>query len=121
MSKFNSISKNKFGLSLRDKPLLLSEPKDAFDISLSHGDELLKEDKKIKLKVNQDGLCLGIIQWLWVHLYKDIEYENKPGENNSHWMTPVYRFDEPVKVKAGDVLQIRAVLGNDNVWFYKLS
>ena len=120
LSKFNLISKTKLGLSLRDKPLLLSNTKDAFNINLCDGSQVLKEDKTIKIKASRDSLCLGIIQWLWVRLYKDIEYENKPSENDSHWATPIYLFDEPVAVKAGDVLDIRAVMGHDNVWFYRL-
>ena len=109
------------GLSLRDKPLLLSPPKDAFNINICDGNEVLKEEKIITLQANRDGLCLGIIQWLWVHLYKDIEYENKPGENDSHWHTPVYLFDQPITLKAGDVLNVNAVLEQDKVWFYLSS
>ena len=71
--------------------------------------------------MNQNGLCVGLIQWIWIHLYKEIEYENKPGENDSHWATPIYLFDEPIAVKAGDVLDIRAIPGDDYVWFYRLS
>ena len=52
---------------------------------------------------------------------EDIEYENSPGENSSHWPTPLYIFDEPVVVKIGDVLEIRAFLGEDRVWFYHLT
>ena len=121
LSKFNSITKTKLGLSLRDKPLLLSPPIDAFNINICDGNEMLKEEKIITLQANRDGLCLGIIQWLWVHLYKDIEYENKPGENDSHWHTPVYLFDQPITLKAGDVLNVNAVLEQDKVWFYLSS
>lgn len=121
LSKFNLISKTKVSISLRDKPLLLSAPKDAFNINLCDRSNVLKEEKIINLQANRDGLCLGIIQWLWVHLYKDIEYENKPGENASHWPTPIYLFDQPVTVKAGDVFNIKGVLGEDNVWFYRSS
>jgi hypothetical protein len=121
LSKFNLISMNKFSLNLRDKPLLLSEPEDVFNINLCDGRKIVKEDRTITLQAIQDGLCLGIIQWLWIHLYKEIEYENKPGENTSHWTTPIYLFEEPVVVKEGDTFDIRAVLGEDDVWFYKLK
>ena len=72
----------------------------------------------MELKANKDGLCLGIIQWFKVHLYKGIEYENKPGDH-SHWRTPIYLFDEPVMLNAGDILNIRGVLGLDEIWFHK--
>jgi len=79
------------------------------------------EEKKISLEIIQDGLCLGIIQWLKVRLYEKIEYENRPGETNSHWPTPIYLFEEPVSVRVGDVLEIRAFLSEDSVWFYRVS
>jgi type II protein arginine methyltransferase len=121
LSKFNSISQNRFNLKPRDNPLLLSNPEDAFNISLYDESEVVGEEKIIKLRVNQNGLCVGLIQWIWIHLYKEIEYENKPGENDSHWATPIYLFDEPVVAKIGDVLEIKAVLGEDYVWFCQLA
>ena len=121
LSKFNSISQSKFSLKLRDDPLLLSNPEDAFSINLYDGSEVVGEEKIIKLRVNQNGLCVGLIQWIWIHLYKEIEYENKPGKNDSHWTTPIYLFDEPVVANIGDVLEIKAVLGEDYVWFCQLA
>ena len=117
LSEFNSISQTKFTPHLADKPLLLSNSEDAFKINLNDSSEVVGEEKVIKLQVNQAGLCVGLIQWIWVRLYKEIEYENKPGENNSHWRTPIYLFDEPVAVQAGDVIEVKAILTNDYVWF----
>jgi len=121
LSEFNLISQSKINLKLKDKPLLLSNPEDAFIINLHDMNRVVKEEKIIQLRANQNGFCLGLVQWLWIHLYKDIEYENRPGENDSHWSTPIYVFDQPVAVKIGDVIEIRAVLGEDNVWFYHLT
>ncbi|MFT4749090.1 MAG: tetratricopeptide (TPR) repeat protein [Pseudohongiellaceae bacterium] len=121
LSKFNSVSQNKFNLKLKDKPVLLSNPEDAFNINLYDESEVVGEEKIIKLRANQNGLCVGLIQWIWIHLYKEIEYENKPGETDSHWITPIYLFDEPVVAKIGDVLEIKAVLGEDYVWFCQLA
>ena len=121
LSKFNSITQSKFNLKPRDNPLLLSNPEDVFNINFYDASEVVREEKIIKLRVNQDGLCVGLIQLIWIHLYKEIEYENKPGENDSHWNTPIYLFDEPVVAKIGDVLEIKAVLGEDYVWFCQLA
>ena len=121
LSEFNSISRNKFNLNLKEKPILLSNPEDAFSINFYNENRIANEEKIIQLRANRNGLCLGLIQWLKVQLYKDIEYENSPGENSSHWPTPLYIFDEPVVVKIGDVLEIRAFLGEDRVWFYHLT
>jgi len=97
--------------------VLLSNYEDAFKINLYDSSEVIGEEKVIKLQAIQGGLCVGLIQWIWVHLYKEVEYENKPGENNSHWRTPVYLFDDPVAVQAGDVIEVKAILTDDYVWF----
>ena len=121
LSEFNSISQSKFNLKPKDNPILLSNSEDAFNINLYDVNSVVGEEKIIELRVNRDGLCVGLIQWIWIHLYKEIEYENKPGENDSHWTTPIYLFDQPVVAKIGDVLEIKAVLGKDYVWFCQLA
>ena len=68
---------------------------------------------------DKNGTCIGIIQWMSVKLYEDIQYENIPGDVSSHWSTPIYLFDEPIKVRVGDRVSINAFLGKDSVWFYK--
>tara|TARA_B100000161_G_scaffold162011_1_gene115477 strand:+ start:688 stop:858 length:171 start_codon:yes stop_codon:yes gene_type:complete len=54
-----------------------------------------------------------------VKLYEDIQYENIPGDVSSHWSTPIYLFDKPIKIRVGDRVSIKAFLGKDSVWFYK--
>ena len=100
--------------------MLLSSHNDAFNINLYNENSIVNEEKIIELRANQDGLCLGVIQWMKIKLYKDIEYENSPGmelSGRNHWPTPLYLFDKPITVKKGDVLKIRAFLGEDNIWF----
>jgi len=121
LSEFNSISQSKFPYFFKKKPTLLSNNEDAFSINLYDEESLVKEEKIIELKVNKDGLCLGIIQWMKIQLYKDIEYENSPSgylDSSTHWPTPIYLFDKAVSVKKGDVLKIRASLDIDNLWFF---
>ena len=122
LSEFNSISQSKFTHFLKKKPTLLSNNEDAFSINLYNDQNIVKEEKIIELKVNKEGLCLGIIQWMKIQLYKDIEYENSPSghlDSSTHWPTPIYLFDKAVSVKKGDILKIRAFLDTDNLWFFK--
>ncbi|MDC1159118.1 tetratricopeptide repeat protein [Candidatus Pelagibacter sp.] len=122
LSEFNSISQSKHAHFLKKKPTLLSNNENAFSINLYNEENLVKEEKIIELKVNKEGLCLGIIQWMKIQLYKDIEYENSPSgylDSSTGWPTPIYLFDKAVSVKKGDVLKIRAFLGMDNLWFFK--
>ena len=99
----------------------MSCPQEAFDFDLRARNKMEKEEKTIKLRAIRDGVCIGLIQWLWIHLYKDIEYENKPGEVYSHWPTPIYLFEKPVSLKKGEIVEIRALRGSDSVWFYQQS
>ena len=121
LSEFNLISQRKWAIKLQEKPTLLSNHEDAFTINLYNENNIVEEEKIIELKVNQDGLCLGVIQWMKIQLYKDIEYENNPGKylsDSTHWPTPIYLFDKPIKVKKGEVLKIKSFLGLNNVWFF---
>ena len=119
LSEFNSITQDEFSLHLKGQPNFLSDPIDAFSINLYNNEEIMKEEKVLKVKVTKSGDCIGIVQWLKVQIYQDIEYENKPGETFSHWPTPLYRFDQPVSVKAGEIIEIRAFLDEDEVCFYQ--
>ena len=120
LSDFNTIMSQKISLSLSDRPNLLSDSEDAFHINLYDSKQITKSEKILSLKVTESGLCLGVIQWLRVQLFDNIEYENTPGETASHWPTPVYLFDQPIEVTAGQILEVRAVLLEDSIWFYHL-
>ena len=119
LSKFNSITANKINVKLENKAPFLSNPKDAFDICLNDPNKVVNEKKSLELQANKNGTCVGIIQWMSVKLYEDIQYENIPGDVSSHWSTPIYLFDKPIKIRVGERVSIKAFLGKDSVWFYK--
>ncbi|MED7679542.1 tetratricopeptide repeat protein [Rhodobacteraceae bacterium IMCC15231] len=117
LSKFNSIMGNKFFPKFKNKPRLLSETEIAFKINLYGSEQIIKKQEVLNLTVQESGTCFGVVQWLGIQIFKDIEYENKPGEIISHWPTPIYMFESPKEVIAGDVIKIRASLLKDSVWF----
>ena len=120
LSEFNSISQRKWGMHLTEKPALLSNHENAFNIDLYNKKTIREQQKIIELKTKQDGLCLGVIQWMKIQLYKDIEYENNPGsylDSSTGWPTPIYLFDKPITVKKGQIVKIKAFLSEDNIWF----
>ena len=119
LSDFNSISQSKFMLKLKEKPRILSDAVDAFTINTDNINSYSNEEKVIRLQANQDGLCLGLIQWIKVKLYGDIEYENKPYKVQSHWGTPIYVFDEPIELKKRQFFDIKGLLTEDSLWFSK--
>ncbi len=120
LSEFNSITQNKFGLSLVSKPVLLSEPKNVFNIDFNSRNKPANEEQVIGIEATQSGMCIGLVQWIRVALYGDIFYENQPGDGFSHWPNPVYIFDKPIPVKQRDLLKISAFLGEDSLWFNHL-
>ena len=119
LSKFNSITANKIYVKLRNEAPFLSDPKDAFDICLSDTNKVVNEKKSFELEASKSGTCVGLIQWMSIKLYEDIKYENVPGNVSSHWSTPIYLFDKPIRIKVGDKVSIKSFLGRDSVWFYK--
>ena len=119
---FNDITPNKWLISLEDEPTLLSEPIEAFKFNFCDFENIYSGQKRIKLKANKTGSCAGVIQWLKVNLYDEIEYENNPlkmyrSGSVSGWKTPIYRFNEPVEVTKGDLLNVQANLTEDTCWF----
>ncbi len=117
LSSFNSIMAKKMNLDLRGNASLMSKPTPAFTLNLASLNKIKTERKKIKLTATKAGKCLGIIQWIKIKLYKDIEYENNPTVTLSHWPTPLYIFDTPLNLKTGDSLDITGSLLKDSIWF----
>ena len=116
-SKFNSKTGQKFPLNLKTKPNLLSKTEVAFKFELCGLKIPSRKEKILILKANKSGLCYGIIQWLSIQIFKNVKYENKPGDTPSHWSTPIYCFDEPINVTKGQEIKVKATLLEDKVWF----
>ena len=123
ISDFNSIATNKWVGTLEDEPVFLSDPIEAFTFDFRNFEKIYKDTKTIRIEVNRAGPCAGVIQWLKVQLYDDIEYQNNPVEmyrlnTVSGWKTPIFIFNEPVNVTKGQSLNIKATLKEDYSWFH---
>ena len=123
ISEFNSIATNKWVGTLEDEPVFLSEPIEAFTFDFCNFEEIYRDTKTIRIEVNRAGACAGVIQWLKVQLYDDIEYQNNPVEMHrsnsvSGWKTPIFMFNKPVNVTKGQSLNIKATLKEDYSWFH---
>ncbi len=117
LTKFNSVIGNKFNIKFKEKPNFLSDTKIAFKINLSGSKKIIEEEKIITFTASKSGFCIGLVQWLSINIYGNIKYENYPGETASHWVTPIYLFDRPVKLEMGEKIQIKASLFTDRIWF----
>ncbi len=119
---FNPITTNKHLITLEDEPVFLSEPVEAFTFDFCNFEQIYRDKKTIKIEANKAGSCAGVIQWLKVQLYDDIEYQNNPVEMHqsksvSGWKTPIFKFNDPVNVAKGQLLNIQATLHEDFSWF----
>lgn len=122
ISDFNSLTSSKYGITLEDEPVFLSNPIEAFTFDFCNFENIYIDNKTMKIEVNKTGACAGVIQWLKVQLYDDIEYQNNPLEmyqsnSVSGWKTPIFKFKDPVNVTKGQALNIQAILQEDNSWF----
>ncbi len=123
VSDFNSISANKYLITLEDEPVLLSDPVSAFDFDFKNFDEVHTEKKELQIIARKTGNCAGIVQWLKVDLYDGVEYQNNPvtmhrSNSVSGWKTPIYRFSKPEFIKRGQPINLIANLFEDNLWLH---
>ena len=119
LSDFNQVTGNKFSAKVSHSNVsFLSSKNIAFSFNFYSKNIIKKEVKIIKFTVSKSGICLGLITWIKVNLFQDIYLENDPScLNNSHWSTPIYTFENPLKVSKGDIIRIKATLLQDQVWF----
>lgn len=117
LSEFNNVTTKKISIHFNKKPKFLSNPKVAFKIDLNNETNLEKKEKFVEIPITDDGVSLGIVQWLKVKIFDNIYYENTPGLIHSHWPTPIFMFNKPIKVTKSEHLKIKISLLKDNIWF----
>ena len=123
LSDFNQITGNKFSLNLGDLDIsFLSDEKIAFKFDFYSNRINKAKQKVLEIPVKNNGTCLGIVTWMKINLYEEINLENNPTNNkNSHWTNIIYTFDKPLEVLKGNILKIKASLFIDSIWFELIS
>jgi len=118
LSAFNGIAARKVDLRLdRPTPTLLSDPVAAFDFDFLDPRAFNGRRETFALTAKRDGTALGVIQWNRARLAEAVVYENHPERLVSHWSTPVYLFDRPLPLRAGQTVAVEGELSEDSVWF----
>ena len=122
ISDFNSIITNKWAITLEDEPIFLSEPIEAFKFDFCNFEKIYLDKKILKVTANRAGSCAGVIQWIKLNLFDNVEYENNPVEmyrlnSISGWKTPIFKFKNPINMSEKQSLNIKATLGEDFSWF----
>ena len=119
LSDFNQVTGNKFIIPVHHSNIsFLSNINTAFSFDFYSENLIKRKEKIIKISVSKSGICLGLITWIKVNLYQNIYLENNPScFNDSHWSTPIYTFEKPLRFSKGDIISIKATLLEDKVWF----
>ena len=121
LSEFNNIMGTKVGVHYLGRKMtttFLSEEKVPFYFNFYSKEIRNKKEVIIDLEVCKSGICLGLITWIRLNLYKDIYFENKPDEKGtSGWTNPIYKFNQPLKLSKGQVIKVKATLLRDSVHY----
>lgn len=118
LSAFNRASARRISIPATVERLpIMSDAVEAFQFDFLAPTDVHDRETDFVLEATSDGLCLGIAQWNRVVLTDAIVYENHPARVLSHWSIPVYRFDAPLRLTAGDRIRVYGALTEDNVWF----
>lgn len=64
------------------------------------------------------GLCWGVIQWIRFEFGPGASFENHPSRPGpANWQHTIYRFDEPVRLEAREVVAVNAMHDRSKPWF----
>jgi predicted nicotinamide N-methyase len=67
------------------------------------------EHQVIDVVATRPGKCFGVVQWLRLELVDDLIYENRPPSAPlDGWYQMLHRFDQPVRLVAGDTVRLLA-------------
>lgn len=86
-------------------PDLLSRPRDICILDLDQKQFFPPEHQRFTFYATRDGKAAGVVQWIRFQFPEGGAYENMPGIR-SCWCPLFYPFPKPVRVSAGDQLDI---------------
>lgn len=68
----------------------------------------------LSIDVIEDGVATGIVQWMHVDLAEGVTFDNHPdGYTDGGWLQVLHSFPEPIRVKAGQRLDL--AVGHDRI------
>ncbi len=118
---FNAIAAPKRIIYRNDLDIeFLTAATEAFTFDFVKGDYFPAEKKTLRVPVTAAGLCYGVAQWIRLGMDGQGTFENHPAIKSpaSGWQTCLYRFAEPVEIRAGQTARIRAAHNRTDVWFF---
>lgn len=110
LSAFNRYIPASLSINSDSRELLtLSDDIEVFRFDLDQ--ELPKpEQRDITCQAREDGLCIGVLQWVRLYMDEETIFENRPADRfaPSAWRQRLFPFAEPITVKKGEQVDFRA-------------
>lgn len=123
LREFNTIFPKKVPLHREDlAPVLMSEAVDAFRFDFQNASAFPAERRTIALTARVDGVCHGIVQWLRIEVAEGVVFENDPARHRpvANWQPTVYSFDEPMRLRSGETVEVSAMHDRTRPWFERV-
>jgi len=118
LSDFNSVINRKHGIKYPPSDInLISDPIEVFHFNFYDEEIFLKKTIELNIKINNSSKCYGVITWNKLNLSQNITYENHPKKLESHWVNPVYLFENPIEVKKDQKVVISCSIEGDRTWY----
>ena len=120
LSEFNKTQPRKLPIFREDLNIeLMSKETPAFTFDFQNQSEYPAEQKMLNIESTSDGLCIGLVQWIKIGFSDTNFFDNHPNDtkDTSNWQRILYRFDDPIEIKSGDMLSIDAVHDRSRPWF----
>ena len=118
LSDFNSVMSKKHGLKARPGEVeIISDPIEVFHFDFYSEEISTNKTIDLVIEANQSNKCYGVITWNKINLSKNVTYENNPSKIESHWLTPVYLFKNPIEVEKGKKIIISCSIEKDKTWY----
>jgi type II protein arginine methyltransferase len=70
------------------------------------------EIRKLPVPVEEDGVAVGVVQWMNVDLADGVAFSNHPDDySDGGWLQVLHTFPQPIAVSAGELLDL--MVGHD--------
>ena len=120
LAPFNDLAPSKLGLDVGCLPHeAISDDFEVFQFDLERPPPA-SQRRAIEVVATKPGRCFGLVQWLRIHLVKDLFYENRPGSAAINgWGHMLYRFARPIDLAAGERVRLLAQHNADTLLIWE--
>lgn len=120
LSPFNAITPRKKAIELHGRAFdAFSAAFEAFSFDFTRPEPYPAAEVSIAVPVTRSGRCHGVLQWIWLKMDEETEFENHPAHRRdaSGWQHILFQFAEPVDLREGQVVHLHASHNRHRPWF----